>query len=171
MMFLFRWVKWTTVSHWLQWFKISSLTIRVSFTSRFQLVNLVQFCRTFLLILMMSSTLWFSTYSRWTCQEIWDEGTHTWMNHSYQRDGVCGCLICVFFRITSPFLISPDRSMCCLYGLHDFNSVHYQCGLTSIVLRFWLHYSRLITISYADATLVDELEIMLSTCHSTCIQQ
>ena len=47
--------------------------------------------------------------------------------------------------------------MFCLYGLHGCNSVHYQCGLTSIVLRFCLRYSRLIMISYADATLVGEL--------------
>ena len=47
--------------------------------------------------------------------------------------------------------------MICLYGLHDCNSVHYQRGLTSIVLRCCLHYSRLIMISYADATLVCEL--------------
>lgn len=50
-----------------------------------------------------------------------------------------------------------NRSMFCLYGLHDCNSVHYQRGLTSIVLRCCLHYSRLIMISYADATLVGEL--------------
>jgi hypothetical protein len=47
--------------------------------------------------------------------------------------------------------------MFCLYGLHDCNSVHYQRGLTSIVLRCCLHYSRLIMISYADAKLVGEL--------------
>jgi hypothetical protein len=47
--------------------------------------------------------------------------------------------------------------MFCLYGLHDCNSVHYQRGLTSIVLRCYLHYSRLIMISYTDSTLVGEL--------------
>ena len=47
--------------------------------------------------------------------------------------------------------------MFCLYGLHDCNSVHYQCGLASIVLRFCLHYSRLMMISFADATLAGEL--------------
>jgi len=47
--------------------------------------------------------------------------------------------------------------MFCLYGLHDCNSVHYHRGLTSIVLRCCLHYSRLIMISYADAKLVGEL--------------
>jgi hypothetical protein len=47
--------------------------------------------------------------------------------------------------------------MFCLYGLHDCNSVHYQRGLTSIVLRCCLHYSRLIMISYSDTTLVGEL--------------
>ncbi len=91
-------------------FDNSSLTIRVSFTFRFQLVNWVQCWRTFLLILMMSSTLWFSTYSRWTCQKIWDEGTITWLNHSYQRDGVCVCLICVSFVLQVPSWSLPtDR--------------------------------------------------------------
>ena len=47
--------------------------------------------------------------------------------------------------------------MFCLYGLHDCNSAHYQCGLASIVLRFCLHYSRLMMISFADATLAGEL--------------
>ena len=50
-----------------------------------------------------------------------------------------------------------DKSMFCIYGLRDCNSVHYQCGLTSIVLRFCLHYSRLMMISLADATLAGEL--------------
>ena len=61
------------------------------------------------------------------------------------------------FSYCKNLLDLSDRSMFCLYGLHDCNSVHYQCGLTSIVLRFCLHYSRLMMISFADATLAGEL--------------
>ena len=71
-----------------------------------------------------------------------------------------------FFRVTRPFLIPPDTSIFCFHGFHDCNSVHYQCGLTSIVLKFCLHYSQLIMISYADATLVGELlSISVYTVH------
>ena len=94
---------------------------------------------------------------RWTCQEIWTEGTRVWLNHSFNhRGGVRGCLICVS-RIARTFLIYPTDRCCAFYGLHDCNSVHYQCGLPSIVLRFFLHYSRLMMICFADATLAGEL--------------
>ena len=61
------------------------------------------------------------------------------------------------FSYCKNLLDLSDRSVFCFYGFHDCNSVHYKCGLMSIVLRLCLHYSRLIMISYADATLVGEL--------------
>ena len=63
----------------------------------------------------------------------------------------------VFLSYYKNLLDLSDRSVFCFYGFHDCNSVHYTCGLMSIVLRLCLHYSRLIMISYADATLVGEL--------------
>ncbi len=62
----------------------------------------------------------------------------------------------MFLSYYKNLLDLSNRSMFYLDGLHDCNSVHYQRGLTSIVLRCCLHYSRLIMISYADATLVGD---------------
>ena len=72
----------------------------------------------------------------------------------------------MFLSYYKNLLDLSDRSVFCFYGFHDCNSVHYQCGLMSIVLRLCLHYSRLIMISYADTTLVGELlSISVYTVH------
>ena len=166
--------------HSVFWFKLSSLTTRVSFTPHSHPVNWAQ-CLQHSCSKMVESRptsdrssfrigrayfthpslclrhCVFQHNSRWTCHGIWAESTRAWLNHSFQSQRWRVWFLDMrFFRITRSILDLSNRSVVCFYGFNDCNSVHYRCGRRSCWYSVSI-YSRLTMFSNADATLVGEL--------------